>query len=321
MEKESKLLTIYVPTYNRASLLEKNLKALVPQVEKYSKYCRLIVSDNCSLDSTESICSKFLNKIEYIKRDKNNGSASNFVFAFELKDVSYLWILGDDDIVTDNCLDSIITKILKNSYPFIYLNFSTLRKGLFYTKIKSKDDIIVRDKDKLYSLIGCDLTFISSSIINMKYFTNRQVLIDKKHDPFLQSYIYSCCINNNEDKLIVSETCFIIENNINTDYSMYKVFGKDLYNLTRFQINELEFNKKIVDKTYTKYLRKVVMPGLLGAKANNNKVMLNNFNDFYSSTKKYLISWIVFYPLLIIPNCLYGFAKRLKQFIDRIIKN
>ena len=51
----SKLLTISIPTYNRAQMLDRQLKWLAFELMGYEDDCEIIISDNCSPDNTEEI--------------------------------------------------------------------------------------------------------------------------------------------------------------------------------------------------------------------------------------------------------------------------
>jgi len=55
----NKLLTIAIPTYNRADLLDKQLTWLSQAIKGFETECEILVSDNCSTDHTQSIINKW----------------------------------------------------------------------------------------------------------------------------------------------------------------------------------------------------------------------------------------------------------------------
>jgi glycosyltransferase involved in cell wall biosynthesis len=55
----NKLLTIAIPTYNRADLLDKQLEWLSQAIKGYESECEIFVSDNCSSDHTQEIIQKW----------------------------------------------------------------------------------------------------------------------------------------------------------------------------------------------------------------------------------------------------------------------
>lgn len=110
-------LEIIIPTYNRASHLERTLNAL-----KSSPFTRITVLDNASTDNTPDIV---LNSegIKYIRNPENIGAELNYCKAVEISEGPYVWILGDDDIYCweygvkiDEC---VIEEILRNSLDLI----------------------------------------------------------------------------------------------------------------------------------------------------------------------------------------------------------
>ena len=67
---EEKLLTIAIPTNNRAKYLDKSLTHFTKQLSISNKNIDLIVSDNCSSDNTEEVVNKYIQlgyNIQYIK--------------------------------------------------------------------------------------------------------------------------------------------------------------------------------------------------------------------------------------------------------------
>src|SRR4051812_3382863 len=95
------LLTIAIPTYNRASLLNACLSALAkefggnPDIE-------VLVSDNASTDDTEKIVQSHKEVsfpgLLYVKNNANLGADYNIRQAFEKATGKFVWIFSDDDI-------------------------------------------------------------------------------------------------------------------------------------------------------------------------------------------------------------------------------
>ena len=77
------LVSIGVPVFNG----EKTLVAALESLTKQSfNNIEIIISDNASTDSTQTICEKFAEKdsrVNYIRQEKNIGSAKNFEFVFK----------------------------------------------------------------------------------------------------------------------------------------------------------------------------------------------------------------------------------------------
>ena len=59
MEKEQYLVSICIPTYNRAPYLKKCLDSLVCQPEFQQGLVEIVVSDNASTDDTEKVAEAY----------------------------------------------------------------------------------------------------------------------------------------------------------------------------------------------------------------------------------------------------------------------
>jgi len=53
------LLTIGLPTFNRAQLLDKQLAWLAQSIQGSQSKCEIIISDNCSTDDTPEVIKKW----------------------------------------------------------------------------------------------------------------------------------------------------------------------------------------------------------------------------------------------------------------------
>jgi glycosyltransferase involved in cell wall biosynthesis len=91
------LVSIGLPTFNRASLIKKALDSLLAQT--YGNF-ELIISDNCSTDETEKVCREYAIKdkrISYIKQKENIGLIANSLFVLTCASGEYFMWACDDD--------------------------------------------------------------------------------------------------------------------------------------------------------------------------------------------------------------------------------
>lgn len=98
MKKTLPLITIGIPTYNRADgylkqALESAINQTYPNIE-------IIVADNCSTDHTESLVKSFSDpRTRYLKHVENIGAVNNFNFCLEQATGAYFLLLHDDDLI------------------------------------------------------------------------------------------------------------------------------------------------------------------------------------------------------------------------------
>ena len=125
----AKLLTIAIPTYNRAELLNKQLAWLSQAIKGYESDCEIFISDNCSTDNTQEIIQKWQDKFDIHitnhRNAENLGVMRNLVHCYDSAQTQYVWAIGDDDPVEDEAIPYIINKLkLVPDLSFLILNFS-----------------------------------------------------------------------------------------------------------------------------------------------------------------------------------------------------
>lgn len=89
------LLSITIPTYNRAEFLNYSLEVHIPLARTYN--IQIYISDNASTDTTKNIVEKWQQEyplIHYFCNESNVGEI-NFEIALKLPETEYVWLLGD----------------------------------------------------------------------------------------------------------------------------------------------------------------------------------------------------------------------------------
>lgn len=125
-------LSIYIPTYNRPSQIQRQVRCLLKQLTKQVK---LVVVDNCSQTPVESLFTKEeLSLFKIVRNPINIGGDANIARCHELCDTEWLWVLGDDDFVNENAVNIVLSFI--NEYPdVVWLNFEA-KENLFIDNAK-----------------------------------------------------------------------------------------------------------------------------------------------------------------------------------------
>ena len=126
----NKLLTIAIPTYNRADLLDKQLTWLSQAIKGFETECEILVSDNCSTDHTQSIINKWENLLQDItfksnKNPENIGVMRNIFHCLSSATTKYVWTIGDDDPIQERAVAYVMDKIKNiDNLSLLFLNFS-----------------------------------------------------------------------------------------------------------------------------------------------------------------------------------------------------
>ncbi|WP_420406793.1 glycosyltransferase family 2 protein [Hoeflea sp.] len=108
-------ISIGVPVYNGEQHLEEALNALINQT--FTDF-EIIISDNCSTDSTEHICREFElrdSRIRYVRQSKNEGALANFVFVLKEAQADHFMWAAHDDVFDKDWIDSLLPLSIKNN--------------------------------------------------------------------------------------------------------------------------------------------------------------------------------------------------------------
>lgn len=124
------LLTIAIPTYNRAEYLDLCLRRIDEDVNSLSacqrKLVKIYVSNNASTDDTEEVAHKYLRvatvEFEIVKNLENIGGECNVAQCYLSAKTPYVWVLGDDDIILSGGLLIILNILQKQEVDVLYLN-------------------------------------------------------------------------------------------------------------------------------------------------------------------------------------------------------
>ncbi|RZS87405.1 glycosyl transferase family 2 [Motilibacter rhizosphaerae] len=123
------LLTLAIPTYNRAPQLDELLAHLVAELAPVDVAWELAVHDNASTDSTSEVVERWQRKVgeerfRYVRHQRNTGGIANLVSTLELARGTWVWTLGDDDVLHPGCVAEVIRIVQEQpDLALLFLNF------------------------------------------------------------------------------------------------------------------------------------------------------------------------------------------------------
>jgi glycosyltransferase involved in cell wall biosynthesis len=247
------LLTIAIPTYNRALILDGALNKILPQISKHRNIIEFILSDNASTDNTQEVIKKNKEKYSEIKiitnlQPYNTGYFGNFKKCKEISNGKYFWLLSDNDHIQNGVVDFLIS-ILHSTNDDVgayYLADNSLNR---LNGIKNNTNTLKTFQTKFGDLLKNKsawlLTLISSVVfLNDKRYDN-EALAGLNENPFL-GFIFLC------NALRLNKRITIINGNIYTSvpcnvyFDLFKAFTKDILECVEYmvKINLLDLNTK-----------------------------------------------------------------------------
>ena len=236
-------LTIAIPTYNRINELI-NLVNSINLVNNYK--LTVLIIDNKSDDEVEK---KIVNEcdsecLEFINNITNIGGNANILRCFEACKTDWIWIIGDDDIISKESLGILNNYISKYDHS-IMMSFSSCEHQHNNDKLlKNLNDLL--ENIKRWS----HLNFTSTSIFN------RGKLINYIKYGYQYSYTWSphiamvlSSLNELDDDIILSSKKIIEEVSTCEDDNKWPPMGPAY---SKFVLHELiskrELKRKLIDK-------------------------------------------------------------------------
>lgn len=136
--KNEIILSICIPTYNRAEKLQQCLENIICQFKNdgIENLIEVVISDNASIDNTTEIVKKFqesFNNIKYFRNEKNIGMDENIINSVVKANGKYCWHIGDDDFIQNGVLEFLVDFLSKKEVALLTVNFHPfidIRKSL-----------------------------------------------------------------------------------------------------------------------------------------------------------------------------------------------
>jgi glycosyltransferase involved in cell wall biosynthesis len=284
------LLSVSIPTYNRANVLEIALNRLLPQFEKHEDHIELVISDNASSDNTQEVIEKYcgLYPALRVKRNLqpyNTGFFGNFKKCRELASGKYFWLLSDNDHINPGVIDFLMDQLsLGNDVGAYYFNnngpankysiersdvdiFFLSEKAFMITLITSVVMLNDKNLDSLVmvkypenSFLGflflCNALIINKkiSIVSGKTYEVDQCKVSWDIFKVWTKDIIECIAYMNDNELLNIKTTKIFINGFlkhNTSIHVYLYLMNKNYN--GFKYYEPEELKTLLDQYYSDY--------------------------------------------------------------------
>lgn len=299
------LLTIAIPTHNRAGCLRELLLLLAEEL-KGEPRVELIISDNASPDETPSVVQDFLARglrVRYIRNVQNIGADANFLQCFEQARGKYFWIISDDDLIVPGALARILSYcetaeydlIWVSNYPFVTFHQPVAVKG-------RRDAVEIADPVAYVKRIHVFFTFITGNIIN------KNTVLEAGPKPFSSlvgtslvqlGWTYTA-LNRFARGLYIREKLIAMRVNNTGGYRLFQVFGSRLAAITRTWLSSENLGRIVMNGTLQRFWPPILLQykknaGLFADEARPETVLTPLFGD----NIRY---WFFVYPVIVLPS-------------------
>jgi abequosyltransferase len=233
-----KLLTIAIPTFNRAGYLGVCLESVfsgLPDGDR--QHLEVLVFDNASTDDTEQVVSEARRRhpdIHYVRHPENRGADQNMRACYEGASAKYVQILGDDDLWIPGRLPQLLG-LLKTGgdYGAIHMKCATYQDSPEEAFLKKSTPRyqVYEDSNQFLYRVGLMATFISACVFNKDLVKDNVAPEKSVGTHFAQLAWYIPAALRGRPNLFVEQRMLACKRDNSGGYRLFHVFGENLVGL------------------------------------------------------------------------------------------
>jgi abequosyltransferase len=298
------LLTIAIPTYNRAWCLRELLPILSEQLKDQPRV-ELIISDNASADDTPAVVQEFIARglsVRYIRNTNDIGPDANFLQCFEHARGKYVWIFSDDDLIVPGGVAKIVSYCAVAEYDLIWVSSYSFKTFHVPSPASTECDAVeVCDPVEYVKRLHVFFTFISGNIINKDTVlaagpTAFSSLIGTSLAQLGWTYT---AMNRFRRGLFIREKLMAVRANNTGGYKLFQVFGSTLAAITTTWLKSPNHARIVMNGTVQRFWPVMLLEYKKIAKSFADKdepqVVLG---PLFRNNVRY---WLFAYPVIVLP--------------------
>jgi glycosyltransferase involved in cell wall biosynthesis len=318
------LLSICIPTYNRAVYLDQLLVSIASGIKDFESIIEVVISDNAGTDNTRDVVSKYAATIPNLKYLRQETALlppeKNFYFLGSNASGKYVWLIGDDDCVSSNGIKRVV-EALASSPDLCICNFSMMSKDFetvllqaFYKQGKST---VLKNPDAVMRGFGPTLSLISILVIKSEIFRSVEQEKYLNFAPFGLSFLF--LVYSTIKKVPAFRGVFIEEMVIryrsgNTAIPNWINTFVTGFNIVASEIKARGYMRQSIAAYKNMVIQRYIFREFLSRKAQAEDVsaIIKEVARNYADTASY---WLMFFPLVLFPGTLLRIARKLWQYI------
>ena len=319
------LLSLYVPTYNRAALLSQALRAILGQITpEMTHEVEVVVLDNASPDDTPAVVQKAQADFPHVplrsvRRPENIGCDANFTDAPNQTRGEFVYMLSDDDILQPGAIAKLLELIREHpDFDAFALNISHFTDDPKEQDIRVgfpiEEDRIIRDRDQALRLFGSHISFLSSMAFR------RANVLGKDYTPrrntnFGQAYLFLDALAPARGLYVTSQRYLAMRQDNAEGYNVFRVLITNFHALMQYA-RQSGYSTEAVQEVLDQHLLNVYRVVMV-LKSKGIGTLQPHYGDgllrllrSYGLSKFILLRFI---PRLLVPYPLVALAQRLRR--------
>ncbi len=308
-------LSICIPTYNRAALLDEALQSIASQSRPGLE---IVVCDNASSDNTRDVIDRFRPHFEhlvYFRWPENMGPDRNVLKTVEIASGEYCWLLGDDDQLEVGALDKVVP-VLDDGYDLVYVNAMTFDSEMKLSSGQTVNRFDCSTADETLVSLSSWITFLSSVCIRRDAFMQHyETVLGKIGTGFAHCYAVVGVMQHGKNQILPEPLVRFRAGNTG-GYNIYTVFLQEFGRIMDY-CAAVGFSQQVVLQVRTRNVYQVVVPALLQIKLGklglkSNALAMNLFHSGLGVREKLILGF-----LSLCPAWVYRAAQGLRHLMRR----
>jgi abequosyltransferase len=323
------LISIAIPTYNRASVLTETLRALAEHSELMSDDVELVITDNASTDATPDVIRDFSERtgkaVRYGRNDTNLGIDGNIHAVSHLATGRYLLLMSDDDFLRPGALNRL--SHLVRQHPDLLFCFANCGSfsgqydpaATLPSLIHITETLVTKDPDAVLRTIWIWSTFISSFFVDRAAW----VAVPEQHrfigsDIYLTHVLYRVLASHRGRTCVVTaEQLSAARMEYTGSFRIFHAFGNSFLGLVCEEAPRLGIGKSAMRAVKLATIRKGLPPMILMVRRGlkPRRLTWEEWRLLFRYTWWEPAAWAYLLPICMLPQYGIEALMRLKRLI------
>lgn len=328
MTESAPLLTVAIPTYNRAALLRECLDHLTSQLQDGVE---IVVCDNASPDETPRVAVEYARRfpaVRALRNEMNLGTDANILRCLTESRGSFVFLFSDDDVLLPGGLAEVLKVVRRwGSAGVAYLNavnfsgdFAPEKLGLpLFCGLT--EDVVFRDKNEFLEFVNVQATFLSALVLNRSLFRNIPEPRRFVGTNLFQAHIALLCAGAGAPNVVVAKPCVAARQGNSGGYNLYRVFAGNWSEVLFRTGAAAGFSRKALRAVYAKTIRSFLRPMTVEMRAGKTAFDSSGVKDLFLWTWSYPSAWLFLYPFFVMPRWMLRIVKRVFELLHSARQN
>ncbi len=301
-----KLISICIPTYNRARWLAAALESLLPQMGSDTE---LLVYDTGSTDGTDELMADYVHRfpaIRFFSLDTKRGFDETLLLLLEQCRGEYVWFFGSDDVLGEGAVDSIRRRILQTEPrpSLVYLNHDVVDdagKLLISQNVGRSVDREFRDGRQCIAWLGLYLGYISSCIFRRDDFFPVASAAEFIGSLWMGLHLNLWSLSKGGPALYVAEPMVRAHRNPENVYDYGEIFCRRASQVF-WHARKLGIGRLTIYRAMNRTVRSFYLPFCVFQRCDNSAEFNRAFPAMLRASWAYPWFWLLIAPLRFVPS-------------------